>query len=308
VEVEDQAARMVAGMCSNPEPPDLSAMQLGAMDYALYLLAQSAVEAAIPREVENRIVASLAGHTIPGLEVVLRNSRLARAIEARDASEVVRLIPAWVDARVFIRSNQEAMRRVDMITPIYGEIPATTETDKAGESAAAAVNDVVLAFGAMCAMSADPDAIVRLREGVYELSENVEVRHKLDVMVGAVTDQGSESQRISYAARNAELTPDELFVASLSLVRIAARSDFKRMLGQSVAAWSRRKWRHAISQQTFLMSNPRVNLPAIQVELGETRQDLGFVGRLLLAAEPAVPTQLDKGYRDFLASLVGAHG
>jgi tetratricopeptide (TPR) repeat protein len=308
VEVEEQPARMVAGMCSNPEPTDMSAIPLGSIHYALYLLAQSAVGAAIPREVENRIVASLAGHTIPEMELALRHSRLAGAIEARDASEAVRLITAWVEVKVFMQSHLEVMRRVDMITPIYVEIPAITETDKAGESAAVAVNDVVLAFGAMCAIAADPDAIARLREGVYEFSQNVEVRHKLDVMVGAVTERGSESQRISYAARNAELTPDELFVVSLSLVRVVARSDFKGVLSQNMAAWSRRKWEHAISQQTFLMSNPRVNLPAIQLVLGEALQDLGFVGRLLLAAEPAVSTQLDKGYRGFLASLVGAHG
>lgn len=303
VDVEGQPARMTAGMCSNPEPPDLSDRPLGSIDYARYLLAQSAVEAAIPQAAEDEIVASLAGHTIPPVEMALRHLRLGRAIAARDVAEVLRLIPAWVDVRVYMESHPEAVRDFNMIKPRYVEIPTATAIEGTSDRAAQLVSDVAMAFGAMCAMSADADAMMRLRAGVRDLTENEQVRGMLDVMAGAATEQESESQLIFYASRNGELTPNDLLVVSIRLLRVAARSVFKATLGRSMAAWSRAKWSHAISQQTFLMSSPRLNVPAIQAALDAAGDDLGFVGRLLLAAEPAVATRLDQGHRDFLAAL-----
>jgi hypothetical protein len=303
VDVEGQPSRMVAGMCSNPEPPDLSDLPLASIDHARYLLAQSAVEAAIPQAEADEIVASLAGHTIPLVEMALRHLQLGRAIAARNVAEVLRLIPAWVDVRVYMESHPEAGRDFNMIEPRYVEIPKATAIEKASDRAAQLVSDVAVAFGAMCAMSADADAMLRLRKGVRNLTENEEVLRKLDVMAGEATEQGSDLQLIFYASRNAELTPNELLVASMRLLRIAARSVFKATLGRSMGAWSRAKWSHAISQQTFLMSSPRLNVPAIQAALDAAGDDLGFVGRLLLAAEPAVATRLDQGHRDFLAAL-----
>jgi len=303
VDVEGQPSRMVAGMCSNPEPPDLSAMPLASMDYARYLLAQAAVEAPISREVEDRILASLVGSTIPTVELALRHVRLFRAIAARDATEVLRLIPGWVDIRVYMDSNAAAIGRPDMVQPHHVEIPTATEIERASDRAAASVNDVVVAFGVMCAMNADSAAMVRLKEGLRHVSENEEVQAKLSAMAGETSAPGSELQSIAYAVRNAELTPNELFVVNIRLLRVVSRSDFKRMLTASMVTWTRAGWSHAILHQTFLMSNPRVNVPAIQTALDSEAKDLGFVARMLLAAEAAVATRLDRSHREFLTAL-----
>jgi hypothetical protein len=99
------------------------------------------------------------------------------------------------------------------------------------------------------------------------------------------------------------LTPDELFIASLRFVQAAKRSNFKKLLSSALAAWARECWAFAIAEQRFYLRNPSVTVPAIEDALAASDGDLAFVGKLLVAIQPAVNPRIDNEFREFLLSL-----
>ena len=68
-------------------------------------------------------------------------------------------------------------------------------------------------------------------------------------------------------------------------------------------AWARAAWERAIEEQRFNLRSPASSVPAIREILASTGMGLGFLGRLIVSAQPAVQYRFDQTFRDFLLSV-----
>ena len=76
VTVNGQLTAMAPGICSNPEPPDLSDLPLGPLNVAWYLLAQAEIALGIDARVEAHLKKDLKGRSVPTWEMSFCHLRL----------------------------------------------------------------------------------------------------------------------------------------------------------------------------------------------------------------------------------------
>jgi hypothetical protein len=109
--------------------------------------------------------------------------------------------------------------------------------------------------------------------------------------------------RLFDALHERRLSPDALFAAGLRFVQFADTSQFKRQLAVHMRRWVHDCWTYVIEQQTFLLRNPRLTVPAIKVAINSADEGLGYVGKILLSVEPAISSKLDPSFRTYLGAL-----
>jgi hypothetical protein len=108
---------------------------------------------------------------------------------------------------------------------------------------------------------------------------------------------------IRKTANRIAIIPDDLYKTALIFIQEIARSNFKKVLSYYFEQWLRQHWAVVLDQQRFHLRSPSTTVPTIEAVLQSQERGLAWSARLLLAAEPAVPTRLDQSFRDFLRSL-----
>jgi hypothetical protein len=307
VGVGDQLTAFVPGMCSNPEPTDLSDLPLGSMAYARYLLVQAEIAAGVSAGIESGLRAHLDGRAIPNMEMLVRGTRVEYCVRRLNATGLIAALPSWVDSQIYLDANRETVRQGDPGNPVYGEIvPATSEQLK-GERAIFTANDALLAFGIIAALEGQSEALASLCARAGEIRGGYAGKEILNTMGSGQT---SEERLPPYVAvqvhrviHNEVLTPDELFTAGVRFVQWAKTSNLQKVLGPALERWARERWVHVIEHQTFNFRNPATSVPPIRDVLASTESGLKFLGRLFVAAEPGVRTKFDQVFREYLLTL-----
>ena len=305
--VGGELAALVPGMCSNPEPPDLKDMPLGALDYAYCLLAKAEIALNVTAGVDARLKTRLEERGIPAIEYLLAHARIERELRLNSVDGLIERLPGWIDAQIYLHATGAGRSQQEMVEPTYGTVPRATADDLAKPSALMAVEDALLSFATATAVSGRGDLIglacSRIGAGpfanaasrvasVLTTGGNAEERLEDHVALGIhrVTCQGGQ-------------TPDDLFLIAIRLVEFAKRSNFSDVLRPTVAGWVRATWAKTIVAQRFLLRRPLATVPDIERALAEATDDLASAGRVLLAAEPAVGVKLAEALRAELRSL-----
>jgi hypothetical protein len=298
---------MVPGMCSNPEPTDVSDLPFGSADYARYLLVQAEIASGVSAGIERGVRAHLGGRAIPNMELLVRGTRMEFLARRLDAKRYITALPSWVDSQIWLNANLDVVQRSDSQNPVYGEIPQATPEQLLTERAVFSAEDALLSFGIMAAFQRRPDALATLCEEGSEIPIGYPGRNILEVMSSG---QSREEKLPSYAAveihrvaHRGTLTPDELFVACVRFVQWAKKSNLQRVLIPSLEAWARATWECAIEEQRFNLRSPASSVAAIREILASTGTGLSFLGRLIVSVQPAVQHRFDQTFRDFLLSL-----
>ncbi|MHC2313116.1 hypothetical protein ACVIHC_000162 [Bradyrhizobium diazoefficiens] len=305
--VEGEPTMIVPGMCSNPEPTDLSDMPFGSADYARYLLVQAEIASGVSAGIEQGLRGHLGGREIPNMELLLRGTRMEFLARRLDAKNYIAGLPSWVDSQIYLDANRDILRQSGPENPAYGEIPPATAEQLLTERAVFSAEDALLSFGIMAALRNRPDALAALCTGEVSIPIGYPGRDILEVMADG---QSHEEKLPFYAAveihrvaHRATLTPDELFVANVRFVQWAKKSNLQRLLSPALEAWARAAWSYAIEEQQFNLRSPVSSVPPIREVLASTDTGLGFLGRLIVSAQPAVQHRFDQTFRDFLLSL-----
>jgi hypothetical protein len=307
VGVGDQLTAFVPGMCSNPEPTDISDLPLGSMDYARYLLVQAETAAGVSAGIERGLRAHLGGRAIPNMELLVRGTHVEYCVRRLNATELIANLPSWVDSQIYLEANRETVRQSGPENPAYGEIDAATAEQLKSERAIFTAEDALLAFGIVAAVEGQTAALASLCARADEIRGGYAGKEILDIMASGKT---SEENLPSYAAvqiyhlvNKKDMTPDELFVAGVRFVQWAKKSNLQRVLGPAIEKWARERWVHVIEQQTFNLRSPATSVPPIRDALASTESGVRFLGRLFVAAEPAMRTKFDHVFREFLLAL-----
>ncbi len=300
ISVHGQEAVMLPGMCSNPEPTDLRDMPLGSLDYAHYLLALTEIELDVNAGIEAGLKSRLGGRAIPSMDIMLRHAGIERDMRGLNTESFLSHLPTWLDSQIYMEGHRDMVRNHGPLNPAYGEIAVASSGQLQSQYAVFASEDALLTFGIMAALARRPAVLASFcaRIADNKLAEIMTGRGE----VGERLDDYIAAEVHKVAARD-DLTPDELLRAGIRFAQSAKRSNFQRFLTPVLAAWARERWTHAIEQQQFYLRNPSITVQPIKEILASPATGLSFVGKLLVAAVPAVKTRLDESFREFLLSL-----
>ena len=307
VQVGDEPTAMVPGMCSNPEPPDISDLPRGSPAYARYLLAQAEIASGVSAGIEEGLRAKLGGRAIPNMEILVRATRMEFLLRRLDAQDYIAALPSWVDCQIYLDLNRDALRQSGPENPAYGEIPPATPEQLGSERAIFTADDGLLSFGIIAALQNRPDALDDLYAGAANLRAGYGGKEVLDIIAAGESAAQALAPyvavQIHLVAERSTLTPDELFVACVRFIQWAKKSNLQKVLTPAVEAWVRAGWAHAIEEQRFNLRNPAFTVPPIRALLESSDAGLTFLGRLVVAAQPAVHHKLGEAFRQFLLSL-----
>jgi hypothetical protein len=294
-------------MCSNPEPADLSETPLGSIEYARYLLAQAEVEMGVRIGIAQGLRAAIGGRAIPSMEIGLRHARVVRTILDLDADGLNAALPSWLDSQIFLKANGAALREQDPKNPSYGEIPPCTSEELRSPLAAYVIEDTLMSFGIAASLRCDTSALELLNGNlVRDRTDNIASLMLQTMSTGEVAgsyDRLLIAIQIYRTARASTLTPEQLFASSVRFVQAATNSNFKRTLAPLLEKWCRERWQYVIEQQRFELWNPRMTVPPIEVALASPDTGLRYVGKLILAIEPALKATLDASLRSYMLAL-----
>jgi hypothetical protein len=308
VAIGGQPAMIVPGMCSNPEPTDLSDMPFASADYARYLLVQAEIASGVDAGMEQGVQTHLGGRAIPNMELLVRGTRMEFLARRLDAKGFITALPSWVDSQIFLDANKDNMRQSGPQNPVYGEIPRASPEQLQSERALLFAEDALLSFGIMAALQHRADALAALCAAGEDIQVGYPGAEILDIMArgegGDETLPPYTAVQVHHVAHDAALSPDELFVASVRFTQWSKRSNLQRILTPAVEAWARSAWTRAIEEQQFNLRSPATSVLPIREVLGATAAGLPFLARLVVAAEPAVHHNLGQAFREYLRSLL----
>ncbi len=307
VQVGDEPTAMVPGMCSNPEPPDVSDLPRGSPVYARYLLVQAEIASGVSAGIEKGLRDRLGGRAIPAMDILVRATRMEFLIRQLNAQGYIAALPSWVDCQIYLDLNRGDLRQSRPESPAFGEIPPATAEQLGSERATFTADDAVLSFGILAALQNRRD---KLNDLCAEAAK-IPVGYGGQEILAIIANGNSAIQelapfvavQIRLVAEQPTLTPDELFVACVRFIQWAKKSNLQRVLTPAIEAWARAAWAHAIEEQRFNLRNPASTVFPIRRALESPDTGLTFLGRLVVAAQPAVHHKLGEAFRQFLLSL-----
>lgn len=307
VMVDEQQAAIAPGICSNPEPPDLTDLPLGPLNVAWYLLAQAKIALGAEADVEAQLKKHLKGRSGPIWEMSFCHLQLAYDIRHFNHDRFVQTLPQWVDSQVYLAANRDRLSREDAMNPVFGETPRATADDLATSNAIFAAEDALVAFGMAAVWSMKQPSVASLCATWRSQDSGYPGGAVVDAMAcGASNGERLEdgiAVEIHKLSLADGLTPEEIFTASLWFIQLVPRSNFKQHLIPGFEKWARDRWTYVLEEQRFLLKAPTVTAPAIERALSSADEGLKFIANLLLAAEPGVKTQLHPTFRQMLSNL-----
>jgi hypothetical protein len=115
--------------------------------------------------------------------------------------------------------------------------------------------------------------------------------------------ESSSNAVLSNLALGAPRRPEDSLIASIHLLELTSRMDYRRILEQPVARWIAAEWTKVANTQQFGIASPRTNGPAILAAVARSKGDLASGADIVLTALPAVKTRLHPDLRHRLEEL-----
>lgn len=306
--VPEQIAAIAPGMCSNPEPQDLSEMPIGHIAIAWYLLAEAEIAGDAGTFVAGSMRSRLGGKVIPFMETSLRGARLEASIKSSDVQRFFASVESWVEGLFYIQGLGQTYREFSALNPTYGEIvPAAPEQFATPEGQRHLAN-ALFSFGIAAGLKNRHKALQELNAEIAEKRYSPELNRLAGVMAGVLEPKAQAEENVEIAihqvaTRASDLQPDEVFVAALQMIQFIARSTLSTALAPFFADWLRECWAHAIEEQSFLLRNPTTNIPAIRQVLAIREHTLQYCAHFLATVAPAAKTRLAESFFTYLKDL-----
>lgn len=270
--IDGKAPFMLAGMCSNLDPPEaIRSLELAHVDTAWYL--QAAVEARYLGNAGARsnLAARLRGREVVALEPTSRAAFVECAIRRRSAEEFADAVGPWMDCIVHVFANMEELKQRSLARPEYGSLPAASETALMSPPVQENLADAVVSFAISCALANDRPALEQLGSALRGTPGSAQVLGLIErLLVAPAGEDGSQLHRVEAVVRlllgKPELSPTDLYVVTFRLLEVCRRSTFRRVLDGMFVAWSKAKWQDLVSRPFLLRAAPAV-IPAIEAAL-----------------------------------------
>jgi hypothetical protein len=306
--VPEQEAAIAPGMCSNPEPSDLSDMPLGHIAIAWYMLAEAEIAGDAGTSIADSLRERLGGKAIATMETNLRVARMEASIKSSDVQRFFASLESWVEALLYIQRLGQGNRNFSALNPTYGEIDAASPEQFAAPEGQRQLANALFAFGIAASLQKRHEALQSLNAAMAEKNYSPELNRLAGVMAGILELKAQPEEAVEVAINQAaahatDLQPDEVFVAALHMIQFIAPSTLSTALAPFLADWLRERWAHAVNEQAFLLRNPATNIPAIRQVLAMQEHTLQYCAHFLATVAPAAKTRLAESFRTYLTNL-----
>lgn len=299
--------KMVAGMCSNPEPPEsIKTLPLAPLEMAWYLLAEIDLRCGGVNEVDAVLKEMMKHGESPIMELGVRRLRLDVAIKRGNAEDMFDALRKYVDVRRYVHMHKDEIMQQNADSPLYVKIPAVPlELFFNDVDLQSFIGSVLIAFGLFVAVNGRSlgdlkSSAKNLLTYNSHLSELVNVMAVgSEVETAPVNIAGICIYRIS---QGEVLSVDDTYEVCVNLIYIANSSEVLRdELVVLVSKWIRSSWRLILRLRSGELNDSRF-IPAINECLRMPESLLSAV-LVLFAAEGSTCKRLSLTQRTFLSDL-----
>jgi len=304
--INGEPTSMLAGMCSNPNPPaDIVKLPRASLDATWYLFATTESEAVGPTQALSNLERRLNGKTAPSFELTFRSYILNNSIKNLTVDGFADQLNRWLDfvAYAFSQANGETLTATEV--PAFAIVPITSKDILQSERIVKFQRSAIYAFGISAALSGNISDLKALRE-------NIEKHNNLS---GAVTwidkilspdpdDEANDiTSTIHTALTRSDLFLTQLFEITVRFLEIAAQSQFRTALEKPLTRWCQEKWKKQIESK---LAFNKANLVIPEIQKSFEFPGIAGVAAIILAAEPGVPIQLNRKMREFFSEIMKA--
>ncbi len=310
-----QDMAIVAGGCSQPEPPE-EIMERTTPPKLLrwYLLAELEAELGINIGMIEELRKRTAGNEVISYESSLSISLMARKIISVDIDGFCSYLPEFVSQIAFMINERESLHTEDSFNPKIGVVQLLEVEDWSRKPYLDLAQNAILAIQASAVCSGQGDIRDEIGVCVDDIKGSSSVlRPFLECFDGDLS-ASRDNQEIAAACigrlldADNPLSPDELFWISCCLVNWLAFSVFKSQLGPVLADFLGGQWREVIQIRRFMLKQPMRTVPFIQAALESSHKGVAKMAAIVLAAEDAVHHRLTSEIRELLKKSAGSTG
>jgi hypothetical protein len=289
--------RMLTGACSNPEPPEtITALPLASLEVAWYMLAKCdlalAGDAGVARTLDER----LGERTIPFLEISFRFDSVISAIRTGDTAAFTGALVRWLSAAAYLRAHHTEMMGQGVVTSAYGVIPDLKPEQRRdsipSEAAIAAVRALAIYSITADRQLSATKLVASLQRQLGEDHPAMKLLSRLEKAAPCIELTSSSTAVLSNLAAGAPRSPEDSLIASIHLLELTSRLDYRRILEGPVSRWIAAEWTKVANTQQFAITSPRINGPAILGAVARSSNDLASGAEIILTALPALKTRI----------------
>lgn len=299
--INGDPAFMIAGMCSNPNPPeDIVDLPRANLDATWYLFATAESDAVGPTQALHRLETRLNGRTAPTFELTFRSYILNNSIKNLVAHGFADQLHRWLDfvAHAF---NGETPQISEI--PVYAVVPRTSKNNLQAERLVRLQKSAIYTFGVSAALSGNISALKDLRA---DFENHVNLHHAVTWIDKMLVPDPEDldynlADSIHTVLTGPELFITQLFGATLRFLEVAIQSEFRAALEAPLTRWSHEKWKQKIESK-LAFNRADIVIPNIQLSL--RLSGVASVAAIILAAEPAMPIQLNSKFRELFTKTL----
>jgi hypothetical protein len=285
------------GACSNPEPPEaIRTLPLGPLEIAWYMLAKCDLALGGDAGIASTLDARLGEHTIPELETSFCFDMVVAAIKAGDTSSFVGAVVRWLDAIAYLHANRTEIMGGDLLAWNFSRIPVLKLEQRRdtvlSEAAVAAVRALAIYSITVGRPFPASKLVAGFEPHLGEEHTAVKLLSGLDKPVQIIGPSSSSTAVLANLAAGAPRSPEDSLIASIHLLELTSRMDWRRILEEPVARWIAAEWTKVANTQQFGIASPRINTPAILTAVARSKSDVASGADIELTALPAVKTRL----------------
>lgn len=294
--------RMIAGMCSDPNPSKEMYESVVPTTLSLwYLLALLEIKLGVKVNALSELRARTTESGYLGFEIGLALSQICAAIKGVDVEEFLRQIPNYLTVSMIPNVGDGPQTLVPVKTPI---VPISDELWNEGGHFWF-FQQAVIAFS-LQAISCD-----KVRE-MDLLTEQLAKRFPLETNVGSFLSSLSRKVEtfpsqglaevgaacVTELKRARENTTAEMAMGlTLYLWVWLIKFEYKNFIANDLAECMSSIWQRIITECRFMLKNPAVNVPAIETVINGNSRGAERLAELLLVVESAVSASLEESVR-----------
>lgn len=306
--LSDLQLGIVPGMCSNPEPADLSDLPFGHIAIVWYLLAEAEIAGGVDAGIAASVSDRLGGKRIANLDVNLREARIGRAIRECSVDDLIAALDDWVASCIYLQELGDKFKEFTYESPVFGEICKPTLEQLALPIAQATRTDSLLAFGMSAVLQGRAEALVLLKIRAAAIGMEQACLDLIDCMAGCQISSDQEEYIVAaqihrVSKGDTKLQPDEVFVAGIRFIARLNSSNLKKHIIPLLGEWMRTRWAFAMEHQTALLRSPAANRAAIEGVIAVKDDTLAYCAHLSLTVAAAATSRLATSFKEFLTQI-----
>ncbi|MBA7471440.1 hypothetical protein ES707_06746 [subsurface metagenome] len=296
--------KIIPGCCSNPDPSEkIMERQSQPMLVYWYHLAVLEVMLRVNSGIMDELRARTCTQRIKSCELVLNRYLMEKYIISVDIDNFFSYLPEYIVKAAHMREHLKNVQAENIYDFMSDDFPLFNPDDWKSEDNLYMAKDAILALAAIAVCShvsnfneTLQNHIERMEHASNALKPLIECFKKKPSQTGNAYDM-TASCLGRLMGKEVFVNPDDMFIITFRLWAWLSQSTFKLEVENMLADYFVESWRDIIKNQSFLLKQPMISVPAIEVALKEPTRGTVKITAIVVATENAVKHRLDDKLR-----------